>query len=299
MVSDHLKVDTRAVEVGIQNAKTAVKNAEEFAGISRFKATADILIAQGDSWFAYPFYNVLRFLEWRHGFRVESTAHNGEWLESMAYDPERLTDLALLFRRLKDQGRKPRAILLSGGGNDIAGPQLTVLLNHRYSQQPVLDAAIVEEMVAVRLRRDMISLITTATELSRNYFGDSAIPIFIHGYSHPVPDGRGYLGGAWILPGPWLRPAFNIKSYAMDGDDFKAAIGAMAKLINRYNEILQQIPKLPNMKHVHYVGLVDTLSNDPGRYKEDWGNELHPTRTGFERVAAIFANAVNENSAMP
>jgi hypothetical protein len=30
----------------------------------------------------------------------------------------------------------------------------------------------------------------------------------------PVLDGRGFLGGWWFLPGPWLEPGFREKGFA-------------------------------------------------------------------------------------
>src|SRR5229473_2502907 len=43
-----------------------------------------LLIAEGDSWFDYPFHDVLRLLEDDHGYDVESVAHRGDTVEDMA-----------------------------------------------------------------------------------------------------------------------------------------------------------------------------------------------------------------------
>src|SRR4051812_27967910 len=47
--------------------------------------TAGFLAAAGDSWFDYPFHDVLKMLEDNHGYNVESTAHKGDPIEKMAY----------------------------------------------------------------------------------------------------------------------------------------------------------------------------------------------------------------------
>lgn len=44
------------------------------------------LMAEGDSWFDYPWKNVLSCLEDKHGYDVESMAHKGDHVEHMAYD---------------------------------------------------------------------------------------------------------------------------------------------------------------------------------------------------------------------
>ena len=48
-------------------------------------ATAGVLVAEGDSWFDYPFNDVLSLLEDNHGYDVESVAHKGDRVEEMAY----------------------------------------------------------------------------------------------------------------------------------------------------------------------------------------------------------------------
>jgi len=47
--------------------------------------TAGFLAAAGDSWFDYPFHDVLKLLEDHHGYNVESTAHKGDPIEKIAY----------------------------------------------------------------------------------------------------------------------------------------------------------------------------------------------------------------------
>ena len=44
-----------------------------------------VLIAEGDSWFDYPRYDILRILEDHYGYDVESVAHKGDRVEEMAY----------------------------------------------------------------------------------------------------------------------------------------------------------------------------------------------------------------------
>ena len=40
--------------------------------------TAGFLVAAGDSWFDYPFYDVLKLLDDNYGYNVESSAHRGD-----------------------------------------------------------------------------------------------------------------------------------------------------------------------------------------------------------------------------
>jgi hypothetical protein len=91
---------------------------------------AGLIVAEGDSWFDYPFFDVLEEVEDEFDFDVESVAHKGDTLEEMAYDTSQLSKLGSKFQKLSQGGRKPRAILLSGGGHDIAVDESSIFLNH-------------------------------------------------------------------------------------------------------------------------------------------------------------------------
>ena len=64
------------------------------------------------------------------------------------------------------------------------------------------------------------------------------------------------------------------------------------EVIDRFNDMLQQVAAMPGFDHVRYVDLRGTLSHAVGDYTEFWANELHPTPRGFELVAARFADAL-------
>lgn len=248
-----------------------------------------LLIAEGDSWFDYPFFDALERLEQRFGFRIESVAHKGDTVEQMAYDPNQYGKLLKLFERVAAQGDVPRAILLSGGGNDIAGEELGFLLNHAGSGLAPLNARIVEGVLTERLQFAIVSVISFMTHLSQQHFGRK-VPVVVHGYGHAVPDGRGYLGGFWVLPGPWLKPAFAEKGYS----DLQQTAGVVRDLIDRFNALLQSLPSHFGLAHVTYVDVRDVLSSDLAnkRYTRSWNDELHPTQPGFEAVAGKLSAAI-------
>jgi hypothetical protein len=248
-----------------------------------------LVVAEGDSWFDYPFYDVLAMLEDRHNFRVESVAHKGDTIEEMAYDDNQLDGLDRKLQHLQIDARVPRAFLLSGGGNDIAGQQFAVLLNHHSASVGTLNPKIIDAIINERIRFAFLSVIATMTRLSKLYFG-RVTPIVIHGYSYPVPDGRGYLGGAWVLPGPWLEPGFRQKGYL----DLKENSSVMVVLIDTFNRMLANIPRVDGLDHVTYLDVRGVLSNElaGGRYRASWENELHPTRRGFDSVADEFSRVL-------
>ncbi len=264
------------------------------------------LIAEGDSWFAYPGLDVLGALKGQTlpgavYYKVYSAASPGDTVESMAYDADQREGFAEEFQKVVDAGkqREVKAILLSGGGNDIAGKQFHVLLNHARSEQgkkAPLDAAVADAFIN-RIGLSLESLVGTAARLADSMLGIPRVRIIIHGYGRPVPDGRPF-GIGWPLPGPWLEPGFTVKGYPdATPDELTRNTAVMQDLIGKFNLRVSQIPeRLKNVADVRYVDLTNDLNNaiPSEAYKLDWTNELHPTKDAFKRVAAAFHRAIQQ-----
>ena len=289
----------RAFRAGTTLADRVLAHRQSALAAAARRPKRGLLIAEGDSWFDYPFYDVLGLLE-ADGYEVESVAHRGDTLEDMAHDPGQVERLTRAFEKVQQRDLKPRAILLSGGGNDIAGDEFAMLINHANSGLPVLNTTVADGVIRERLRTAMASLVGVVTRLSESHFGERA-RVVLHGYDYPIPDGRGWLGGAWLLPGPWLEPGFRRKGHAAEkAQDRNGVLEANARvlrdLIDRYNVMLSGLVSdlaSAGLAHVRYVDLRGTLSAAlPSGYKVDWGNELHPTQPGFAKVTARIAAAL-------
>lgn len=251
--------------------------------------TAGYLLAVGDSWFDYPIHDVLTKLEDNYAYNIESAAHKGDPIEAMVSHVGQMDKFARLMDKIVASGAMPKALLVSGGGDDIAGDEFGMLLNNidspiaGWNEQVV--AGVIDTRVATAYRK-MFALLNAVCQkdLGRTF------PILVHGYDHPVPDGRGFAGGLGPLPGPWLKPGFDEKLFT----DLKQTTSMIAALIDRFNTMLQELVNEPGFGNVHYVDLRGTLSN-AADYKKWWGNELHPTgggllggEDGFGAVAAKF-----------
>ena len=249
-------------------------------------ASAGVLIAEGDSWFDYPLNDVLSKLEDEHGYDVVSVSHRGDNVEDMAYSDGQLDAFARAVEKSLRTGIIPKAILLSGGGNDIAGDEFAILLNHAASNIAGLNEQIVSGVMD-RLHDSYATILGAITKLCIDKIGKS-VPIVTHGYDYSVPDGRGFLGGFGPLPGPWLEPGFRRKGYGSP-DQNKAIV---VDLINRFNDVLGTLANHAQFPHVHHVNLRNTLSTDKEDYKKHWANELHPTPKGWGLVADRFAAVI-------
>lgn len=252
------------------------------AGARLAHASAGVLIAEGDSWFHYPLHDVLSMLEDLHGFDVESVAHRGDTVEDMAYSDGQLEDFARRVEKVLRAGTVPRAILLSGGGNDIAGDEFALLLNHATSGMAGLNESILSGVIDQRARDAYVTILGAITAVCEDRIG-KPVPIVVHGYDYPVPDGRGFFGGWGPLPGPWLEPGFRRKGYG----SMASRRPIVVELIDRFNGMLARLDGRPPLRHVRYLDLRGTLPRGP-KYKDWWANELHPTARGFEAVTRKF-----------
>jgi hypothetical protein len=244
------------------------------------------LVAEGDSWFDYPGRDILDALESEHGYDVESVAHHGDRVEDMAYGEKQYADFSRAIEKMLRRQELPKAILFSGGGNDIAGDEFFMLLDHARSASPGANEDVVRGVIDVRIRNAYVSILSAVTKLCVEKTGH-ALPILVHGYGYAVPDGRGFLGGWWILPGPWLRPGF-VRKGLLDLDENRRTL---VTLIDRFNTMLEGVAAAPLFPHVHFVDLRGLLPNGAG-YKRWWADELHPTGRGFEAVARRFAEVI-------
>jgi hypothetical protein len=249
-------------------------------------ATAGVLVAEGDSWFDYPLNDILRMLEDNHAYDVESVAHKGDRVEDMAYGRGQLEELTRRLEKLLRRGVVPKAVLLSGGGNDVAGDEFGMLLNHARSAIRGLNEEVIAGVIDRRIRFAYVTILSAITTVCEQRIG-RPLPILVHGYDYPVPDGRGFLGGLLLLPGPWLEPGFRAKGF----DDLPERIALAKQLIDRFNTQVKDVAAMREFPHVKYVNIRGTLSVGAD-YKTWWANELHPTKRGFERVTERFAGAL-------
>lgn len=270
----------RALPAATRVARPVRDDLVRAAGPAR---TAGTLVAEGDSWFDYPLNDVVRLLEDHHGYDVESVAHKGDRVEEMAYGQGQLEELTRRLEKLLRRGDVPKAILLSGGGNDVAGHEFGMLLNHARSAVRGLNDQVMAGVIDERIRVAYVTILSAVTTVCEQRLG-RRLPILVHGYDYPVPDGRGFLGGWWFLPGPWLEPGFREKGF----DDLHERIRLTRQLIDRFNTMLGAVAALPGLDHVRYVNLRGTLSVEAD-YKRWWANELHPTARGFVKVTERFA----------
>ena len=252
--------------------------------------SSTLLVAEGDSWFEFPLRShVVRELR-RLGYAVREVADHSHTLQFMATSPHQKAEFVDKLRTVEKNRQRPAAIVLSGGGNDFVDI-LPSLLNEYHPETPALNQHAVDDFQKNHLRRYYKIWLEYITKSCLEVFGeDGLVPILIHGYAYAVPDGRGV-----PFVGHWLRKEFRAKGHISRAQNTKT----IATLIDKFNDMICRLPEEDRFKHVHYVNLRNTLSNDLTRedgkrkYKLDWGDELHPTNEGFSKVAAEFSKTID------
>jgi lysophospholipase L1-like esterase len=218
------------------------------------------------------------FLESRHGHKIENCAQAGSTLNEIIYNPVgvakgRLARLDLAIRKLR-----PQALIFSAGGNDIAGPEFFSFLNHKDSGLEDPDLDVLKGVVDETLETAYETMVLTMQDLA-SHLG-IPLPIFVHGYDYPFPDGRAVHVGPF-KSGPWFHPEFCKKGFPKDLETVQW--GPRRQILKVFIDEFYLMLGRVRARHpgvVHVVDFRNILVT-----KNDWGNEMHPTDSGFERLS--------------
>jgi hypothetical protein len=254
------------------------------------------LLAQGDSWFDYPpGKDIIDCLHSNHGHQITNIALAGSTLNDEAYgpvprelfglpspigpkqsdDPDRITELVHQIQQVK-----PQALLISAGGNDVAGDEFFSFINNARSGLDAVNGEVLDGVVNGTFKAGYQYLIDTSLKAAADI--GIVMPIFTHGYDYPWPDGRGVFSFLGWKVGPWFDPTFNAKSYPNNNAaDLKKRHDIIVKFIDALNTMLAALAADTQYAgKVFHVDLRGTLLT-----KNDWANELHPVNAGFSALA--------------
>ena len=86
------------------------------------------------------------------------------------------------------------------------------------------------------------------------------------------PDGRGI-----CHLGPWLKPTFDLRRFPSQAVAFEV----VKEMLQQFAAMLTALAAAPKVTFINGQG---TLPQQKG----SWHNELHPSRSGFDRFADLF-----------
>lgn len=242
--------------------------------------TALRILADGDSWFDFPFGgrrlrrgDVIARLQELIPYPILNQAVRGDEVRHIlgVRRRQRLTEL------LHDHERDFNVLLFSGGGNDVVGDPLCLWLAehdavggdpNRAINEPVFSHV----LAVLRVAYEELLRIRDKAQRVRN---GRRIVVFFHDYDLALPTGKGV-----CRFGPWLRPSLDFRGWVAN----PAATQIVHALLRRFSSMLQEIAS--SATDVRVIRTQGTLS--PG----DWNDELHPNRAGFGKIAARFRDAL-------
>jgi len=244
------------------------------------------ILAEGDSWFDFPFGgrplrngDVIAQLEEKLHLPIMNLAMRGDEVRGMLGVNQR----RVLRKHLADRSRDFNVLLFSGGGNDLVGEQLCLWIRTRDSVRADYMKAVNELAFAHALgvvAAGYEQLIDLRDDVLRETPG-RRIHVFLHQYDFAIPSGNDVCG-----VGPWLKPSFDFRGWTNQ----REAQAIMKIILQKFAAMLGDLAQRRN--DVHVVETQGTVVRP-----QLWNDELHLTRAGFGRIADKFHETMKEKLA--
>ena len=271
-IQDYKAVMQVIKQRGLKGLPPAPKAAGPAAARAAAAAGPLRVLAEGDSWFDYPvpFFGggIIVRLERLLGLPILNMAKAGDEVRFMMGVEER-KQMAQQLRDGSPAGGAWDVLLFSGGGNDIVSNPMALWVRDFAPGKP-------PESLIHRTRYDAaLAIVRAGYEdliAMRNALSPQTQLVF-HAYDFAVPDGRGI-----CHIGPWLKPTFDLRGFPSQQAGFEVVKLMLSDLAQMLRELETKHPK------VSFINGQGTLAPKP----ENWHNELHPSRQGFEKFAVLF-----------
>ncbi|GAA4409006.1 hypothetical protein GCM10023187_31630 [Nibrella viscosa] len=236
------------------------------------------ILAEGDSWFQYPF--LLRdVVDYLAGvYNVYSLADAGSRLVNLLAKPNPK------FLQMLAQVR-PAFFLLSGGGTDLFGEPFRSFLREQPDDRLPFPQCYLNET--------LLPVLATLQNEQRRIFrlvtmGYPDVKVLVHGYDYFVPlnpasdsANAGRLGTCMM--GCGIR----------NQEDQEALV---RYIVDAFNQRLEAVAsEFPQVSYLDLRGVVRRT----GRREDYWFDEFHPNEKGFLSVSSRFVKRMNEMRDVP
>lgn len=244
------------------------------------------ILAEGDSWFStngLPGDNLLRALSARSSSMILSFANPGDEIEEMRKGNS-LGHGHFMQLLLKEKPAFWRALLISGGGNDL----ITHLPSFIRTAKPTGDATEVASYINTSALRKCLARIEDGLRRlanMRNGTPHNDMPIIVHTYDLPMPrNAAAQL--IFMSSGPWIKPVLE-RAGVPDGMQPLVSDFIFKQLTDLYLRLADQ--RLPGAIRSLYVckthGVLTPADPASTGCSNDWMDEIHPTRFGYKKIA--------------
>jgi hypothetical protein len=236
------------------------------------------ILYEGDSWFAYPMWlstNIINEIKKAYGTKIVQLdrSHSGDEAREMLCGDQ----FGVLYETMALRNLEFDCIAFSGGGNDIVGKNLPILLREfkaGYTWEDCLNLQRYE-----RRLREIEFAYHDLADLRDDY--QPKAWVFTQAYDYGFPSGKGVSILGITAAGGWLKDV-------MDARKIPAPIQKeiVDHMLARFDDMLIRVASQHDKwTHVRTQG---TLSDN------EWANELHPTEKGFKKIAEKIRCAFEE-----
>ncbi|KZS42506.1 hypothetical protein AWE51_03425 [Aquimarina aggregata] len=223
-----------------------------------------IIVAEGDSWFLFPFLvkDTLDYVMEKYPLR--SIAAAGDEIQNYRHSGQLLKEI---------QKERPKYVLISGGGNDIIGPAIVAILKNKMPSG--LDPSSYLNEFYKKKTQDI--------EETYNYFFnrihefDYVKQVFVHGYDYVRTD-----HSQKTIKNGWVNRYLIEKGVTK----IKDRTNIINYLIDEFNALLERVTK--KHKNATYLDMRTLVK------KDEWYDEIHPNDDGFKKVGDRFLEAINQ-----
>jgi len=234
------------------------------------------ILAEGDSWFAYPrswillgaASNIILQLHQLGGYDITSLASNGDEIVEMMSGRARQELVACFAKESFD------ALLFSGGGNDVVGEYNIDFLVKPKASGGVGKALIHPDRFPRRLK-EIESAYLDLLDLIERFAKNPQMPVIVHTYDKPIPSGKGakFVGGA-VSVKAWIKPYL---------DPLGIPVAEQQEIVE---EMLRQFEEMLVGLEQRFPGRIHVVRTQPTVDPQtEWKDEIHPTPGGFARLA--------------
>lgn len=277
----------------IASRRGCTHSVDDFHYICRKNPDRVGIVSEGDSWFAYPrkwilfgadiniVHHIEDVIEYTDTTNLLRLAANGDEATNMLAGGQR----DKLEGILKKGGDNINLILFSGGGNDIVGKDDMLRLINPYqdgftAQQCVNETAFVNRLDEIAAAfEELMRLRVTHTPNAK---------VITHTYdiAQPSENGAEFFWGI-IETKPWIYP------YLIErGVPQNLHLEIVDIMLGGFKRRIQALAA--QNEYAGHLIVVDTQGTLTPGNRDDWLNEIHPTRRGFRIITEQIYAAMRE-----
>lgn len=260
------------------------KDSREFDALIQVHPAAIKVLAEGDSWFAFPrkFFlfgknsNIVHCLGDKPDIVIYSSSDNGDEAVAMMSGEQKLS----LMKRISHSNYD--VIIFSGGGNDLVG---------RYDFGFYLNPMTGNDWRTCiddgRLNRKLNQISSCYEELierSMEFSDKKNIKIITHTYDYAIPSKEGFeLFDIFPMSESWMYPY--LKQLKIDNPEDQKNI--VKYMLTKFQETLLPLQE-------KYAGTFYVVKTQGTLKADQWRNEIHPTPDGFKIISEMIYKKIKK-----